>query len=55
MAMKVQKVTRAPPSLSDSQPPSGRTSAPTSGPSQAYCSALTPGNWLLISSGKPAE
>ena len=35
MTTKFQKVTRAPPSLSESQPPKGRTSAPTSGPSQA--------------------
>ena len=35
MTMKFQNVTFAPPSLSDSQPPNGRISAPTSGPSQA--------------------
>ena len=53
--MKFQNVTRAPPTLSASQPPTGRISAPRKGPIQANSSGLTPGNWLLISSGKPAE
>ena len=35
MTMKFQNVTAAPPSLSDSQPPKGRISAPRSGPIQA--------------------
>jgi hypothetical protein len=35
-----QCVTRAPPSLSESHPPTGRTSDPTKGPSQAHCRGL---------------
>ena len=35
MPTKVNSVTRAPPSLSDTQPPSGRVSEPTSGPRKA--------------------
>ncbi|EKD98198.1 MAG: hypothetical protein ACD_23C00542G0002 [uncultured bacterium] len=35
MTTKFHSVTRAPPSLSASQPPKGRTTAPTNGPNQA--------------------
>ena len=55
MATKFQSVTRAPPSLSESQPPTGRASAPTSGPRKAYFTGSTPGNWALMRSGSPAE
>ena len=55
MPTNTQKVTRPPPHLSDTQPVSERDSAPTSGPRKAYVSALTSGNWVLASSGKPAE
>ena len=30
-------------------------SAPIRGPKKTYCSELTSGNWVLASSGKPAE
>ena len=49
------KVTRPPPHLSATQPVAERDSAPTSGPRKTNCSASTSGNWVLASSGKPAE
>ncbi|MNL89831.1 hypothetical protein D3C87_2204020 [compost metagenome] len=35
MPAKVNSVTRAPPSLSDTQPPTGRVNEPTNGPRNA--------------------
>ena len=35
-------VTRAPPSLSDNQPPTGRIKAPTAAPIQMYCDVTSP-------------
>src|SRR5262249_59270873 len=55
MPANTQKVTRPPPHLSDTQPVSERETAPTRGPRNAYASALTSGNWVLASSGNPAE
>src|SRR5471032_2157665 len=54
IAMKFQNVTIAPPTLSASNPPSGRDSEPTSGPMNAIA-IVTAGNWVLISSGNAAE
>jgi hypothetical protein len=55
MPTKTQKVTRPPPKRSDIQPVPARDRAPTSGPRKTYCSALTSGKAILLSSGKPAE
>ena len=55
MPMNTQNVTRAPPQRSATQPVAARLIAPTSGPRNTYFSTLTSGNWLLASSGRPAE
>ncbi|MOA16371.1 hypothetical protein D3C78_1365830 [compost metagenome] len=55
ISTKFHRVTRAPPNLSATQPPRGRTRAPTSGPRKAKARALTSGNEVLISIGKAAE
>lgn len=55
MPAKTQKVTRPPPTRSDSQPVPARLSAPTSGPRKTNCSAFTSGKARPVSSGKPAE
>ncbi|MDP8952162.1 MAG: hypothetical protein M3N18_07995 [Actinomycetota bacterium] len=53
--MKFQKVTRAPPALSESQPPTGRDKDPTIGPKAASQIAEYSGNWLFMRTGKLAE
>jgi len=56
MATKVQKVTQAPPNVSESQPPRGRTREPKMGPRGAQnTSARFSGNWVFMRSGKLAE
>jgi hypothetical protein len=56
MTTKFQKVMRAPPTLSASQPPKGRLRETTYGPRKARpTSELFSGNWVVISSGKLAE
>ncbi len=52
---KTATVIRAPPSRSDSLPPSGRASEPTSAPMNAIRTAGTSGKLVLISSGNAAE
>src|SRR3546814_20947486 len=55
ISTNTQKVTRAPPHLSDTQPVPARLSAPTSGPRNTNCSPSTCGNCCLASRGRPAE
>lgn len=55
IAMKFQKVTRAPPILSEIQPPTGRARDPTIGPRAASQVTAYSGNWLAMRTGKLAE
>ena len=52
---KTHKVTRAPPQRSAIQPVAARDRAPINGPKKMKGSEFTSGNWVLASSGKPAE
>src|SRR3972149_1559390 len=54
MTAKFQKVTLPPPRRSDNQPPSGRTSAPSSGPTKAQCLASEGGEYVDTSCGNAA-
>ena len=49
-----QTVTQAPPTWSDSLPPNGRATEPTSAPRKAMCATVISGNVVLISSGNAA-
>src|SRR5690625_4877 len=53
--MIYQKVTIAPPSLSEIHPPKGRIKAPTNGPRKANPAAFNSGNSVLIKRGNAAE
>ena len=44
MTAKFHNVTRAPPRRSDNHPPSGRTKAPSKGPTNAHRATPAPGN-----------
>src|SRR5690606_24273143 len=54
-AANTSRVKRAPPTLSEIQPPSGRVSDPTSGPRKADVIGSMSGNNALVSIAKPAE